>query len=80
MLSKNGYAFLLIINWVVLFDFSFWGYAGVTMIEYDKFKKSLCQLELQFANYQSSGQRADLSELDKEAIADCAILTPVHPG
>lgn len=43
------------------------------MIEYDKFKKSLHQLELQFANYQSSAQRADLSELDKEAIAESVI-------
>lgn len=43
------------------------------MIEYDKFKKSLRQLELQFANYQCLAQRSDLSTLDKEAIAESVI-------
>jgi nucleotidyltransferase substrate binding protein (TIGR01987 family) len=43
------------------------------MIDYDKFKKSLHQLELQFANYQHSAQRTDLSTLDKEAIAESVI-------
>ena len=43
------------------------------MIEYDKFKKSLRQLELQFANHQASAQRQDLTELDKEAIAESVI-------
>ena len=43
------------------------------MIDYEKFKKSLKQLELQFANYQRSAERTDLSELDKEAIAESVI-------
>jgi hypothetical protein len=43
------------------------------MIEYDKFKKSLKQLELQFANFERSAQRADLSSLDREAIAESVI-------
>lgn len=43
------------------------------MIDYDKFKKSLQQLELQFVNYQQLAQRTDLSELDKEAIAESVI-------
>ncbi|KJV07180.1 nucleotidyltransferase substrate binding protein [Methylocucumis oryzae] len=44
-----------------------------TSIDYSKFKKSLRQLELQFANYQNSAHRKDLSELDKEAIAESVI-------
>lgn len=43
------------------------------MIDYDKFSKSLKQLELQFANYQRCGERNDLSELDKEGIAESVI-------
>ena len=43
------------------------------MIDYDKFSKSLKQLELQFANYQRSGERSDLSQLDKEGIAESVI-------
>lgn len=43
------------------------------MINYDKFKKSLKQLELQFANYQRSTTRSDLSTLDKEGIAESVI-------
>jgi nucleotidyltransferase substrate binding protein (TIGR01987 family) len=43
------------------------------MIDYTKFKKSLQQLKLQFANYQNSAQRSNLSNLDKEAIAESVI-------
>lgn len=43
------------------------------MITYEKFKRSLHQLKLQFANYQHSAQRIDLSVLDKEAIAESVI-------
>jgi nucleotidyltransferase substrate binding protein (TIGR01987 family) len=43
------------------------------MIDYDKFSKSLKQLELQFTNYQRSGERSDLSTLDKEGIAESVI-------
>lgn len=43
------------------------------MIDYSKFRKSLQQLELQFANYQHSAERTDLSTLDKEAIAESVI-------
>lgn len=43
------------------------------MTDYDKFKKSLRQLALQFANYQGVTKRADLSELDKEGIAESVI-------
>ena len=43
------------------------------MIEYSKFYKSLRQLELQFANFQRSAERSDLSELDREAIAESVI-------
>ena len=43
------------------------------MIDYDKLQKSLKHLELQFANYQSSHDREDLSDLDREAIAESVI-------
>ena len=43
------------------------------MIDYQKFKKSLQQLELQFANFQGSVQRSNLTTLDKEAIAESVI-------
>ena len=43
------------------------------MIDYSKFKKSLKNLELQFENYQNSDNRTDLSELDKEALAESVI-------
>ncbi|MBU5614483.1 nucleotidyltransferase substrate binding protein [Geomonas azotofigens] len=42
------------------------------MIDYDKFKKSLKHLELQFANYSSSSQR-NLPELDREALAESVV-------
>ncbi|MBM4312520.1 MAG: nucleotidyltransferase [Deltaproteobacteria bacterium] len=43
------------------------------MIDYDKFKKSLKHLELQFDNYNNSSTRTDLSELDREALAESVI-------
>lgn len=43
------------------------------MIDYDKFKKSLRQLDAQFANYRVSLGRSDFSQLDKEGIAESVI-------
>jgi nucleotidyltransferase substrate binding protein (TIGR01987 family) len=43
------------------------------MIDYSKFKKSLLQLQKQFANLQSLEQRQGLSTLDQEAIAESVI-------
>ena len=43
------------------------------MIDYSKFKKSLKHLELQFENYKNSDSRENLTELDKEALAESAI-------
>lgn len=43
------------------------------MIDYTKFTRSLKQLELQFENYQNSQQRAELTELDKQGIAESVI-------
>lgn len=43
------------------------------MIEYDKFRKALKHLELQFENYSTSGDRANLSDLDREALAESVI-------
>jgi len=43
------------------------------MIDYDKFKKSLKHLELQFENYNTSGARENFSELDSEALAESVI-------
>ena len=43
------------------------------MIDYEKFKKSLKHLELQFENYKRLGERQDLSTLDREAIAESVI-------
>lgn len=43
------------------------------MIDYDKFTRSLKQLELQYDNYRNSGQRSDLSELDREGLAESVI-------
>ena len=43
------------------------------MIDYSKFKKSLLQLQKQFANLQSLEQRHGLSPLDQEAIAESVI-------
>ena len=43
------------------------------MIDYDNFQKALKHLELQFANYQSAQERAELTEIDREAIAESVI-------
>lgn len=43
------------------------------MIDYDKFQKSLKQLELQFLNLNASGEREGLSVLDREALAESVI-------
>ena len=43
------------------------------MIDYDKFKKSLKHLELQFDNHNNSSTRTDLGELDREALAESVI-------
>jgi nucleotidyltransferase substrate binding protein (TIGR01987 family) len=43
------------------------------MIDYDKFYKSLKHLELQFANYKAAADRAELLDIDREAIAESVI-------
>ena len=43
------------------------------MIDYDKLNKSLKHLELQFANYQQAEDRPELTELDREGIAESVI-------
>lgn len=43
------------------------------MIDYDKLKKSLKHLELQFENYKRAQDRAELTEIDREAIAESVI-------
>lgn len=43
------------------------------MIDYSKLQKSLKHLEMQYENYQSSQDRPELSELDKEGIAESTI-------
>ena len=43
------------------------------MIDYDKLKKSLKHLELQFANYKLAQDRLELTEIDREAIAESVI-------
>ncbi len=43
------------------------------MIDYSKYEKSLKNLHLQFENYQTARNRADLSDLDKEGIAESVI-------
>lgn len=43
------------------------------MIDYEKFQKSLKHLELQFANYQLAQDRPELTEIDREAIAESVI-------
>ena len=43
------------------------------MIDYDKFQKSLKHLELQFQNYQLAKGRPELTEIDREAIAESVI-------
>jgi nucleotidyltransferase substrate binding protein (TIGR01987 family) len=43
------------------------------MIDYDKLKKALKHLELQFANYNLAKGRSELTEIDREAIAESVI-------
>lgn len=43
------------------------------MIDYDKLQKSLKHLEQQFANYQLSQDRTELTDIDREAIAESVI-------
>ncbi|MBF0161253.1 MAG: nucleotidyltransferase substrate binding protein [Magnetococcales bacterium] len=43
------------------------------MIDYGKFKKSLQHLELQFANHRRAQERPELTELDREAVAESVI-------
>lgn len=43
------------------------------MIDYDKLQKSLKHLELQFANHQRAQNRPELTDLDREAIAESVI-------
>ena len=43
------------------------------MIDYEKRQKSLKHLELQFENYQRAQDRPELTELDREAIAESVI-------
>lgn len=43
------------------------------MIQYEKLKKSLQHLELQFLNYQNVDVRPELAALDREAIAESVI-------
>ncbi len=43
------------------------------MIDYEKLQKSLKHLELQFENYQRAKDRAELTDLDREAIGESVI-------
>jgi nucleotidyltransferase substrate binding protein (TIGR01987 family) len=43
------------------------------MIDYDKLQKSLKHLERQFENYKLAQDRLELSDLDREAIAESVI-------
>ena len=43
------------------------------MIDYGKLRKSLKHLELQFANHQVAQDRPELTEIDREAIAESVI-------
>jgi len=42
-------------------------------MDYEKFKRSLKHLQIQFENYQHLDERDELTELDKEAIAESVI-------
>ena len=46
------------------------------MIDYDKLKKSLKHLELQFENLQSADTRPELTDIDREGIAESVIQKP----
>jgi len=43
------------------------------MIDYDKLQKSLKHLELQYDNYKAAGERPELTDIDREAIAESVI-------
>lgn len=43
------------------------------MIDYDKLQKSLKHLELQYANHKLARDRPELSDIDREAIAESVI-------
>ncbi|MBF0135684.1 MAG: nucleotidyltransferase substrate binding protein [Magnetococcales bacterium] len=43
------------------------------MIDYDKLKKALQHLELQYANHQRVPHRPELTEIDREGIAESVI-------
>ena len=43
------------------------------MIDHDKLKKSLRHLEMQYANHQQARHRSELTEIDREAIAESVI-------
>lgn len=43
------------------------------MIDYDDLKKALKHLELQFANHRLSADRPELTEIDREGIAESVI-------
>jgi nucleotidyltransferase substrate binding protein (TIGR01987 family) len=43
------------------------------MIDYEKFEKSLKHLEAQLQNLRGAGQRAELLEIDREAIAESVV-------
>jgi len=43
------------------------------MIEYDKFEKSLNNLELQLCNYRNVAERPELKAIDREAISESVI-------
>ncbi|MEI6872969.1 MAG: nucleotidyltransferase substrate binding protein [Verrucomicrobiota bacterium] len=43
------------------------------MIDYDKLQKALKHLEIQFQNYRVAQDRPELTELDREAIAESVI-------
>lgn len=45
----------------------------LTVIDYDKLQKSLKHLELQFQNYRVAQDRPELTDLDREAIAESVI-------
>ena len=44
-----------------------------SMIDYDKFEKSLRHLEAQLRNFMNLAQRSDLNDIDREAIAESVI-------
>lgn len=43
------------------------------MIDYDKLQKSLKHLELQYANHKQAQDRPELTDIDREAIAESVI-------